>query len=192
MLRVQPSEQSRNLWSKVKQRSKGISSGITSGIASGISNLSLHQESDGDKETDTLVHKALVNYYITRDLPFPDWLGAEEYKHAKGSNVFTKASSTITSRILPNQSPSSSKSRHSLTGIYQSAEQNTPSSAVKTKLLIRQNTNTRVNDRLKSRENAISTEEHTEVQRTVIHHNINPPNTTVSSTSSRRTVWRRN
>ncbi|KAA8909359.1 hypothetical protein TRICI_004525 [Trichomonascus ciferrii] len=43
-----------------------------------LSNLSIHSETDGDSETDTVVHNALVKYYMKEEGGAPAWLGVEE------------------------------------------------------------------------------------------------------------------
>lgn len=62
--------ETKRFWSKVKQSSKGLSSSL--------GNLSIHSEHDGSSETETLVHKALVNYYQGKNQPYPEWLGVQE------------------------------------------------------------------------------------------------------------------
>ncbi|OBA22358.1 hypothetical protein METBIDRAFT_38691 [Metschnikowia bicuspidata var. bicuspidata NRRL YB-4993] len=39
----------------------------------------LHSDKDGSSEDDTLIHKALVNFYESRNEPFPEWLGVKEH-----------------------------------------------------------------------------------------------------------------
>jgi hypothetical protein len=58
------------LWGKLK--------GSYGTVGSAFSSLSLStSENDGDTESDTVIHGALVRYYQTRDGMIPPWLGVE-------------------------------------------------------------------------------------------------------------------
>lgn len=59
-----------NFWTKVRSS--------TNKISSSLANLSIRSEHDGDSPNATLIHKALVNHYVSKNEQFPSWLGEEE------------------------------------------------------------------------------------------------------------------
>lgn len=71
MSAVSPSQRT-GFWGKVKTSTKSLSSSL--------SHLTEKTETDGDTEDSTVVHKALVKFYESRDpfLGFPAWLGEKE------------------------------------------------------------------------------------------------------------------
>lgn len=59
-----------NFWTKVRSS--------TNKISSSLANLSIRSEHDGDSPNSTLIHKALVSHYVSKNEQFPSWLGEEE------------------------------------------------------------------------------------------------------------------
>lgn len=62
-----------NFWTKVRSS--------TNKISSSLANLSIRSEHDGDSPNSTLIHKALVNHYVSKNEQFPQWLGEEQENH---------------------------------------------------------------------------------------------------------------
>ncbi|ANB15099.1 hypothetical protein AWJ20_2719 [Sugiyamaella lignohabitans] len=102
-------------WSKIKTQYGSASQAL--------SNLSLsNSEHDGDTETDTVIHKALVRYYTAKEGYAPQWLGVPQ-------SAATPSSGRNYSNGLQNQSeqlpgrPLSSRSQSSLQEIYRRRQQ---------------------------------------------------------------------
>ncbi|CAM9021975.1 unnamed protein product [Wickerhamomyces anomalus] len=62
-----------NFWTKVRSS--------TNKLSSSLANLSIRSEHDGDSPNSTLIHKALVNHYVSKNEQFPQWLGEEQENH---------------------------------------------------------------------------------------------------------------
>lgn len=134
-----------NFWSRIKQN--------TSSLTANISSLSIGNDTDGKTEYDTLVHKALVNFYMEKaGGNVPDWLVEDDPTFNESADNFTHTNLPNNKRFYPvgmNNSaaagggelqhgyhPSSASSSHSQSqyGGYggrpvQSARTQTPASA---------------------------------------------------------------
>lgn len=109
------SSEQNNLWSRIKQSSKGFSA-------------SFSHDHDGDSETDTLIHKALVHFYDSRDEDYPNWLGASKSRRMprpSGTQSFLNEQSGQVPQSRHSASPPAfaqrTASKHSLSRIYQSS-----------------------------------------------------------------------
>lgn len=69
-------EEQKSFLSRVKDNYK--SNFLNLSITSSIQKASSHVDKDGKTETDTLIHKAFVEYYDNNNLPYPDWLGVPQ------------------------------------------------------------------------------------------------------------------
>lgn len=66
------------LWEKIKSQYGSASNALSNLTISGI-------EEDGATEQETVIHKALVNYYVSKEEQLPAWLGVEvvpQYRHS--------------------------------------------------------------------------------------------------------------
>jgi len=71
--------QDKGFWTKIRTS--------TNKISSSLANLSIRSESDGDSPNSTLIHKALMNHYVSKNEHFPSWLGEEEpQQHSQRQN----------------------------------------------------------------------------------------------------------
>jgi hypothetical protein len=84
-----------------------------------LSNLSINSETDGDSETDTVVHNALVKYYLKEEGGAPAWLGVEEQQVRPTSS----SSSSSLNRLQMQQSQNRGNMQRNHTTRGQSALQ---------------------------------------------------------------------